>query len=264
MKKIGSAALSCILCMFMALFSQAQSLPTIIAPTEVVKPYTVYKADIKVAHFKNIVGAQFTITWDSTVLKFRETKNFLFEETALTEAFGKNQVSKGILAFIWVDAQLQGRSLDDSTTLFSVEFDVIGTPDMVTPINFTDDVAAREIADTTREAIQAAFHNGAVTVMGETTNIYTYNNAPHKIQIRDSYPNPFHESTQIQFELKEATRARLVIYNIQGQTVYEEQRTFASGFNTLTLTKEMFLGAGTYQYALISTDFTVTQKLIFF
>ncbi|MDX1940408.1 MAG: T9SS type A sorting domain-containing protein [Saprospiraceae bacterium] len=262
MKKLGSAGLSCAVFICMALFLQAQNFPTIIAPTEKVEPNTIYKADVKVANFQNIIGAQFTMVWDSTILKFRDAKNFLFEGTALTEAFGETKVSSGILVFIWVDAQLREQNLADSTTIFSIEFDVIGALNSTTPIRFTDDVASREVASG-RERVEAAFHDGAITVMGSATSVSIYNSAPHKIQVKNSFPNPFHDFTKIHIEVKEATNARLVISNVQGQTVFEAPRTLQSGTNILTLTKDMFPASGTYQYSLIGTDFTVTQKLIF-
>lgn len=263
MKKLGSAGFSCVIFISMALFLQAQTFPTIIAPTEKVEPNTIYEADVKVANFQNIIGAQFTIVWDSTILKFKDAKNFLFEATALTEAFGETKVSSGLLAFIWVDAQLREQNLADSTTLFSIEFDVIGALNSTTSIRFTDDVAGREVATRAEGQVQAAYHDGTVTVMGNTTNVSIYNSAPHKIQVKNSFPNPFHDFTNIHIEVKETTNARLVISNVQGQTVFEAQRTFQSGTNILTLTKDMFPSAGIYQYSLIGTDFTVTQKLIF-
>lgn len=263
MKKIGSAVLPSLLFMSMALFLQAQSLPTIIAPTETVEPYTYYKANIKVANFKNIVGVQFTMNWDSTILKYREIEEFIYSNNTTIESFGETKTSAGILTFQWVDSGLRGNDLNDSTTLFSIEFEVIGHSNSFSPFLFTDDIAIRQVADTSYNAIPARFENGMISVQG-ATGVTIYNNAPHKIQVKNSYPNPFHDFTQIQFELKESTKARLVILNMQGQTVYEAQRVFTSGENTLTLTKDMFPSPGSYQYSLIGTDFTVTQKLIFF
>lgn len=262
MKKIGSAILSCILCFSVLSFIQAQSLTTIIAPTATVQPSTIYKADIKVAHFKKIVGVQFTINWDSTVLRFREVKNFILTANSQVESFGVTKTASGKLAFQWYDEALAGRNLDDSTTLFSINFEVIGIPNTTTPLSFTDDIALREIADSTLNAVDAKYHDGAVRVL-ETTGTHTYNSAPHLVKVEDSYPNPFHDYTQVQLELKAATQVRLVIQNIQGQTVYEEQRLLASGANTVRLTKEMFPASGAYQYVLLATDFIITQKLIF-
>lgn len=262
MKKIGSAILSCVLCFSVLSFLQAQSLTTIIAPTASVQPSSIYKADIKVVHFKKIVGVQFTINWDSTVLRFRGVNNFILAANPQVESFGINKTSTGKLAFQWYDEALAGRSLNDSTTLFSISFDVIGIPNTITPLSFTDDIALREVADSSLNAINAKYQDGSVQIVA-TTGTHAYNSAPQLVEVMDSYPNPFHDHTQVQVNLKQTTQVRIMIQNIQGQTVYEEQRLLASGANTLKLTKEMFPAAGTYQYVIFAPDFIITQKLIF-
>ena len=262
MKKIGSAILSCVLCFSVLSYLKAQSFTTVIAPTASIQPSTIYKADIKVINFKKIVGAQFTINWDSTVLRFRGVSGFALTANPQVESFGVNKTAGGMLAFQWYDDALKGRSLDDSTTLFSINFDVIGMPNSRTPLSFTDDIALREIADSTFTAVTAKYHDGSIQVL-QTTGTHTYNSAPQLVEVADSYPNPFHDYTQVQVNLKTATRVHLVIQNIQGQTVYEEQRILASGTNTVKLTKEMFPASGTYQYVLLAPDFIITQKLIF-
>lgn len=262
MKKLGSVILSCVLCFSVLSFLQAQSFTTVIAPTASVQPSTTYKANIKVAHFKKIVGAQFTIKWDSTVLRFREVQNFALTPNPDVENFGKTKVSSGMLAFQWYDQGLQGRSLDDSTTLFSIDFEVIGIPNAITPLSFTDDIALREIADSSFNALEVKYYDGRIQIL-ETTGTHAYNSAPHLAEVEDSYPNPFQDYTQIKLNLKKATPIRLVIQNLQGQTVYEEQRLLATGTSILRLTKEMFPASGSYQYLLLASDFIITQKLIF-
>jgi hypothetical protein len=264
MKKIRSAIFSCALYCCALSFLQAQSvITTIIAPTATVQPSTIYKADIKVVHFKKIVGMQFTMKWDAAILRFREVKGFVLSANPQTESFGKTKITTGMLAFQWFDESLVGRTLDDSTTLFSIEFDVIGTSNAFTKMIFTDDIALREIADASLDAIPAEYHTGTINI-ASTTGVHAYNSAPHLVKVEDSFPNPFHDYTQIQLNLQASAQARLIIQNVQGQTVYEEQRFFSSGENTLRLTKEMFPVAGTYHYTILASDFIITQKLIFF
>lgn len=265
MKKIRSAIFSCALYCCALSCLQAQSvITTIIAPTATVQPSTTYKADIKVVHFKKIVGMQFTMKWDATVLRFREVKGFVLNTSpqAQAESFGKTKTNTGMLAFQWFDESLAGRTLNDSTTLFSIEFDVIGISNAFTKITFTDDIALREIADASLDAIPAEYHPGTIAI-ATTTGVHAYNSAPHLVKVEDSFPNPFHDYTQIQLNLQASTQARLIIQNVQGQTVYEEQRFFSSGAHTLRLTKEMFPAAGTYHYTILASDFIITQKLIF-
>lgn len=252
MKKIGSAILSCVLCFAVLSFSQAQSVTTIVAPTATVPPSTIYKADIKVAHFKNIVGVQFTMNWDSAVLRFREVKNLAFPPNSQVENFGVTKTANGMLAFQWHDEDFEGRSLNDSTTLFSVEFDVIGIPNSISPLSFTDDLAFREVADSSFNAIAAKYQDGTVQI-AETTGTHAYNSAPHLVQVEDSYPNPFHDYTQVQVELKAATQVRLMIQDVQGKTIYEEQRFFIEWQTYFEIDERDVSGSGSLSILINST-----------
>lgn len=264
MKKKGSAILSCIFCVFVALFSKAQSNTSIIAPSDRVEPLTTYKAKVKVTNFNSIVGVSFTMNWDSTVLKFRAVDDFLFteeENPRLDNFFGRNNAARGMLSFAWVDASLQGYDLEDSTTIFTVLFDVIGGAGSTTELTFTDDLADRIVAMATGETA-ADFFDGTISV-GSPTSINTINTAPDKIQVNDFYPNPFSEFTKMNFELTHSANARIVIKNISGQIVYETQQFLAGGQQELILPKDNFPESGAYQVFLIAPDFTVMQKLIF-
>lgn len=266
MKKIGSTILSCVLCLFMTLFLQAQNKTSIIAPTETLEPFTVYKAEVKVTNFDNIVGMQFTMNWDSTVLRFRSVESFVFQGETSGEIFNKNRASEGLLSITWFDMGLQSHDLDDSTTIFKLVFDVVGNAGSSSDFLFTDDITDRLIA---RQNGPSSFgenptdyYNGLLSV-GTPTSVTTYNSAPDKVQVENSFPNPFSDFTQIKFELKEATKAQLMIKDMKGQTVYETQQFLTVGAHQLTLTKDKFPGAGAYQFFIIAPTFTVAQKLIF-
>lgn len=204
------------------------------------------------------------MNWDSTVLRFKAVEDFFFaDEDApqLDNFFGRNNTSRGMLSFAWVDASLQGYDLEDSTTIFTVLFDVVGSSGSSTGLTFTDDLADRIVAMSTGEAA-ADFFDGFISV-GSPTSINTINTAPDKIQVKDFYPNPFREFTKMNFELTHSTNARIIIKNISGQIVYETQQFLAGGQQELILPKNNFPESGAYQVFLIAPDFTVMQKLIF-
>lgn len=264
MKNIGKAKaiLSYVICFSLALAVKAQSVTTIIAPSQTTESGSIIHAPVKVTAFKNIVGLQFTLEWDSTILKFVGTEDFVLGGSTQTETFGTNQASSGLLSFSWLDFSLKGKSLEDSTRLFTVIFDVIGTPSASTPLAFTDDIAIREVSDTSYTEIPSEFHNGIISVNGPTsTQVFT--NAPHKVKMENAYPNPFHDYTEIRFELKNAVSAQVTIRDIQGKVIHETQQHFLSGNHTMKLTKDMFSATGIYYYTIKTADFFVTQKLIF-
>ena len=92
--------------------------------------------------------------------------------------------------------------------------------------------------------------------------------SPKKYTLRQNYPNPFNPTTTIAFDLKEAGKVKLVVYNISGQKV----RTLvadhkAAGRHTITWDAKDDAGqnlpSGVYLYKLEAADFTLTRSMVF-
>ena len=82
-----------------------------------------YSANIQVANFQQIVGAQFTLRWDTTVLKFFDITDIGSEIINYDDHFGQDATANGVLRFAWFNNALVGINLPDSATLFKVQFD---------------------------------------------------------------------------------------------------------------------------------------------
>lgn len=213
---------------------------------------------LKVVNFENIVSTQFSIHWNPEVLSYNGVSGFAIPMTS-EENFGTPFVENGILTFSWLDMTLHGYTLADSTNLFTIEFDIIGAMGDTTGIRFADEPTIREIADTTFTAIPTVFDDGMVEVISPNS-IADPVNAP--FYIRECYPNPFKEHTEVKLHIAQATNAHISITNTQGQTVWEDNRHFNAGDQTFSLKKEIFPVTGTYYLRLQSNEFAVTQKLI--
>ncbi|MGB3546893.1 MAG: cohesin domain-containing protein, partial [Saprospiraceae bacterium] len=72
-------------------------------------------------NFRDIIGLQYTITWDSTQLEFDKVSNFKLPGLR-EDGFGTRFTSAGYLSSLWTEAALQGTSLANGTALYEVCF----------------------------------------------------------------------------------------------------------------------------------------------
>ena len=96
----------------------------------------------------------------------------------------------------------------------------------------------------------------------KTTAIQKSDNLPTKFALNQNYPNPFNPSTNIKYELPEASDVRLDIFNSLGQrveTLVDKQQTAGSYHATF---KAEHLPSGVYIYRLRAGNFTQTKKLL--
>ena len=91
---------------------------------------------------------------------------------------------------------------------------------------------------------------------------------PLTFALYQNYPNPFNPTTIITYDLPEATRVELVIYDIMGQRV----ATIKNGRQDAGLYHVRWNGTndlgtpvstGLYFYQLNSTPFSATRKMVF-
>lgn len=258
MKKKGTSFLFYILLLPLLVPLQAQ--PSFFVPDQVVDPGVFINTDVKVSSFSNIIGVQFSVAWDSTVLRYLGLQDFAMDITE-EENFGTNNASGGNIGFFWFDNAVTGVFLNDSTSLFSIKFEVIGDPNDSTFISFTNTPTSIEISDTSLMAIDADFMEGKILV---DQMVATQNETPEWLRIDNAYPNPFSNATQIRLRVNESTEAQIFIYNNHGQLVYKTEKHFNIGAHTLTLDQNIFPAPGTYFFKMQGQDFLVTQKLDFF
>ncbi|RPI92073.1 MAG: T9SS C-terminal target domain-containing protein, partial [Chloroflexi bacterium] len=89
---------------------------------------------------------------------------------------------------------------------------------------------------------------------------------PTRFALHQNYPNPFNPTTEIRFDLPEAAKVELTIYNTMGQhvaTLIDEVRP--AGAHRLTWDSRTATGSlatGMYIYQLKAGSFTDTKKML--
>ncbi len=113
------------------------------APGGVPTPNGTYDVEVRVSDFRDIVGAQLAFLWDSSVIQI---DTIPFVTTALSD-FNTGSLLlpeqagtpiKGRLRFSWFSFSLAPQTLPDDTHLFTMRFNVVGSPCDTTTIQVGD------------------------------------------------------------------------------------------------------------------------------
>lgn len=219
---------------------------------------TNYTATVSVSDFEEIVGTQFTFSWDSTVLSYTSVSD-LAPFLNVIEHFGEDKSAGGILRFAWFNAALTGVTLADSTTLFTVNFEVIGQGGSRADLTFGDTPIAREVVDTSFTAIAANFDNGLVYLdpVSQTREVSS------ELRVNRIQPNPVQQlDPSIHFYIRKADTLLVRVVRIDGQESYRATHTTYAGQQAIRLPGAAFFQAGMYVVILQTDQFVATQKLI--
>ncbi|MEO1516658.1 MAG: T9SS type A sorting domain-containing protein [Bacteroidota bacterium] len=216
------------------------------------------QVDVTVTDFDSLIVLQFPMIWDPNVIDFVEIIDA--ELTSSLPTFSEADVDDGVLFFVWTDDSLIPESLDDSTAIFSVAFDVIGDPGVNTEI-WTDD----QVKDIEAGGLDGAFdtlyfQNGMVTVMN-STGTSTIDNLP-LTTLHQNNPNPFRTQTRIPFDLRTAEDVNLRIYDSHGRTVFKQNNRLGEGSHYITIDRDNLGSAGIYWYELTAGDRSLTRKMV--
>jgi hypothetical protein len=182
---------------------------------------------VRVSNFDSIVGAQFVIRWDSTVLRFKNVNGFSnLPGLSLLNFNTSNALDSGLIRFQWIaDNSFPGTSLPDSTIIFRIRFDVIGPLLSGTSVHFTS--AFPTIFEITKvradsslvslDTSQCNLHQGFVAVGYTAATAAPQVDAFH-LQIS---PNPCTESAQVAFDLEKTSDVQMSVIDASGRILKE-------------------------------------------
>ncbi len=85
-----------------------------------------------------------------------------------------------------------------------------------------------------------------------------------QLTLYQNHPNPFDKETTIAFNLPKETKAKLSIYNTQGQIVYTLSDKFKAGYNEILVSKDDLKASGVLYYRLDTPEHSATRKMIIF
>lgn len=95
-----------------------------------------------------------------------------------------------------------------------------------------------------------------------TSNEEVSQDVPGQINLNANYPNPFNPTTQIPFELNQATNITLEIYDVMGRKVevLVDNKVYGAGSHNVTFDASN-LSSGVYLYRMTTPNLIQTRKL---
>jgi len=225
---------------------------SIILEDQVVTAGNTYMAKFVTRDFNEMVGVQLTLDFDTEALQFVSAEKAPNIEL-INMFFGEEEVQDGKLTNLWV-GNLEA-SFPDDAPFFEVEFTALQD-------GLLSDFL--EISSNITRAIAYDVNGVAYGVCLETseTVVSTEQVIPNTYTLDPCYPNPFSESTTIQFHLGETKSVSLDILDVLGRPI----QSIYSG--TLPAGQQQFVVSdlpegGLYFYRLQIDEAVETRRLLY-
>ena len=205
---------------------------------------------IRVKNFKEMMGMQFTISFDPALLQWQVMgKNPLNIET------GINYAGEGSVSFLWVDPKNEVKTLEDGSILFEMVFNII---------------------DDERLTID---NGGLININGEVTTIAAYDKEYnlHNIILKSAVnksveieketwsisPNPISNGMiHIQMNLKDNKTLVFRLLDYTGKVLLIKKAEGIKGSHDINLSEERLLNTGTYYLQAIGIEGEEVKKIL--
>ena len=127
---------------------------------------------IRAFDFDSILSCQGSVMFDTTVVTYSGVQDFGLPGMSAAN-IGVTQVGSGRLSYLWDDQMLMGVSVADSTIIFNIIFNVVGTSGQQSTICFGDMPTQREVVDINFSTVNATYVCGSVQVPGGSNPVAT-------------------------------------------------------------------------------------------
>ncbi|MFN0035314.1 MAG: cohesin domain-containing protein [Saprospiraceae bacterium] len=228
---------------------------------------------LKVLNLDSVVAMQMVIRWDPAVLRFVSIDQFAFSDLAGPDFNTAHALDSGYVRLQWEgNSASPGASVPDSSAIFRFRFKVIGADTSSSSVQITEILdfppTLFEIVKVRPDGSNEDYllpecprTNGFVAV-GYTVAASEPEAGEVPLTLT---PNPFHENSQLQFELDEATDVQVFITDATGRSVFEKNFfRLAPGQHGMVIENRMLGAPGVYTLTLRAGRKIATRTLVLF
>jgi len=210
---------------------------------------------VKVRDFKKITGYQFTLSWDPDVLTLLEAN-----DKSLKGHFGMNVMQDGKLTTSWYDEMTKDVTLNDNDVAFELKFRVIGAAGSQSAITIGSGLTQAEAYNDRLDMLSIVSESGVVKVSGFTSVVN-----PSSINL-SVVPNPFSNTTNINFTLQGDEEVSIMIYDLLGKEIKHISGSFKAGSYSIEWAGDddagKSLSRGLYNVRLVAGDDAIGEKVL--
>jgi hypothetical protein len=161
----------------------------IFADSVTAMPSQTIAVPVRVKNFQTMQSMQGTVQWDSNIAAYDTLTLGSLPGYSLSN-FGLTQTAQGIITFSWNDAGMFMPSISDSGILFTIHFQLMGSPGTSTAISFPDTPVQKEFVQWNLVVLGDTSINGFLQIQDTVVGIAQ----PHPAKLA-IYPNPMSTAT---------------------------------------------------------------------
>jgi hypothetical protein len=224
-----------------------------VADQELVEGQTVL-VPINAKHINDLIGLELDLVFDPTVMKLEQ---IIPGDLPMSDfRFNEDRFREGILSGLWLNMFGEDFGAEEMT-MFYLEFTAKEDGQLSELLGLGYEYM---------ESIGVTNDHRAVPlelVFTEQAIISSINQVDRpEMQLMGAYPNPFDESTNIQFFLPEAENVQIELYDLSGKVHWVESRDLSSGYQEWLIGDQELSTEGIYFYRLSANGREVYGKLI--
>ena len=205
--------------------------------------------------FKDILGYQFALTFDTKSLSFVDMVNGSLPNLN-TNNFGFSFLNDGIITTSWSTSTSDG--MEDGEVLFSLVFDKLKSDLPNNTFSLASSIINAEAYRQDADVVTPLDVHIALSDNSVNTEIFSN---PY-FKVYQNKPNPFNNETVIGFDLPDASNVFIKIYDLSGKVLSLTNADFDAGYNEVTLRKDEIDATGIIYYQIETATHTATNKMV--
>lgn len=199
----------------------------------------------------SISGFQFSVQWDPTKLEYAGVKN-----QQLIGSFNELHTKEGLLAVTWDEPNGQSIRLQNGLTAFNLLFRAKSEEERIASIELNSELTEALAIDNNLNTLSIESHSSDI-VFSELVG--------GGLELLQNSPNPFSQSTVIEFNIPTPGKARLSIINMLGELIYSHEQEYSPGIYQHSWDKSKAIrkiSPGVYMYRIESGGEEKVRKMV--